>query len=157
MAKLPANSPPQATSLGDFTPGKGFTQVPTITAYQLAPYPVPNPPFLLAMDCVPFQTGNDVITFLNIPVRNNVANPLNPTKTGATPLTIRPQDCLMFIAVVQGSSVPVEVTTQVIDNNNIIYPGPFLSAGTYLTFQAKLSAGSPTSGIVVGQLFLQRG
>ena len=157
MARQVANSLPQATSLGDFTPANGFIQPQNISAYQLAPYPVVNPPILIAMDCVPFFNGTETITFLNIPIRNNTANPLNPTQTGATPLSIRPQDCLMFTGIVQGSLVPVEVITQVIDVNNIIYPGPFLSAGKYLTFQAKLSASSVTSGIVIGQLYLQRG
>ena len=157
MARPPANSGSLTTSQGDFLPDKGFTQPKTITNFQLAPYPVPNPPILIAMDAVPFSQTPQTVTFQNIPIRNNNANPLNPTQVGSQPITIRPQDCLMFVATIQGSAVPVEVTTQVIDVNNILYPGPFLSAGKYLTFQAILSSTTSTSGIVIGQLFLQRG
>lgn len=157
MAKPPANIPIQTTSLSDYTPGTGFAQRETVSSYQLAPYPIANPPIILAMDAVLFQNGTETVTFSQMPYRNTRVNPLNPTQADGGSITISPQDTLMFFAFVQGSSVPVEVATFALSKDQIEFPGPFLSAGTYTTFQAHISSASPTSGTVVGMLVLQRG
>jgi hypothetical protein len=158
MSIKPANTQSQTSTIGTYTPATGFAQPQSTTAYATAPYPVTNPPQLIAVDAVTFDTSVALTyVFPAIPVRTSGANPLNPTQANPQTLTINPQDTLIFVGCIQGSINPVSLVLEVLDTNNVVYPAPFLSAGTYKLFRARIAANSPTKGIIVGQLYIQRG
>ncbi len=159
MAQPVAQGPVQAVTQTVFT-ANGFGQIASNTEYQLAPYPISNPTILLGKDCVPFTTdGANVatVTFQALPIRQNQINPIQPAQASGNSLTIRPQDTLIFTAYAMQNGVHCQVGTVVIDTNNVRYKGQILSAGTYVTFQATVYSTTPTSGIIVGELALQRG
>lgn len=116
----------------------------------------------LALDCVAFSVeagGTTTVTFPNLPVRNTAANPLDPTIVSQSPLSVQPQNHLLFTAFAQGETAHVSVRPVAVDAKNARNVGPFLGgSNTFLTFQAEItSTGPPASGFVVGQLHLAVG
>jgi hypothetical protein len=63
----------------------------------------------------------------------------------------------LYEVIVQSTNQIVQIQAQVLDENNNVYIGPFLGAGSYLTFRAMVSSTEPASGTLVGKIYIQRG
>jgi hypothetical protein len=157
MAQPPSNPLSQVTALSQYTIGGGFAQPQNVTEYQMAPYPVSNPVQLVGVDFVNYKIdGTGYVTFSNLPIRSN-NNPVSPNTQQPQTITVLPQDTLMFEVSIMTTSAPIQLQAQVLDEANTVFVGPWIGAGTYLTFRALVSSTSSASGILVGKIYIQRG
>lgn len=160
MARPVANTPPARSSQGYFTVGKGFNVQPSNTTLTTANVPNDNATSLIGADAIQFtipSTGSISMYFPNLPVRNNKLNPVNPYNFSQTPFTVLPQDTLIFFAIPQGSTTPVDVQPFGKLQSFVQVPGPFLGSETYAGFGATVSGPVGAKGTIFAMLLLQRG
>jgi hypothetical protein len=162
MAQPVSNTPSVRSAQGYYTVGTGFGIQNTNTSYATANVPNDNASTLLGVDAVKYGLNpgtSNQYTFANLPVRNNRANPLQPTAVSQAPFTVNAQDTLIFVCFEQGNSA-VGIQPYGLTKENLIVPGPFLGSDTYIGFGVTITAPSgatASSGTIVGLLFLQRG
>lgn len=157
MSVAPARIAINSVAVSAFTPASGQQQEANNASYALAPYPLQNPPQLIAVDCVlKTVNGTATITFPNLPIRGT-GNPLSTTQNQPQTLTIDTGDTLMFEVGIQGAPGTVTISGIIIDNKNVPHNAPFIGGGTYKTFQAKITTTSSLNLTVWGKLYLQRG
>lgn len=145
----------------DFTNATGFTAAgPDSPTTQNSNLPIDSPVVLLGVDIIPYtfkEAGLQNLTFANLILRNNRANPYNATQqTSGQTITCRPQDKLILIVFSQGNA-NVETQPVAYDRKNIVIPGPFLGGNTYTRMGVIVTATGACSGSLIAQLFYQPG
>lgn len=171
-----AQAPTNARSLRAMT-GTGVKEPPNrfTAATSQAPVIDPNTTSVLQVlgsDAVvftlPIPTPAVIVTFPNLPKRNNTVNPLIASTVSPAPLSIAAKDHLLFYVFVQNANVPanvsLNVTAQALARGNIVVPGPFLGSNVFTGFRAVLSVNAPDTltgqvitGVVCGTLHLSVG
>lgn len=160
MPQPVANTPSARSSQGYYTVGQGFSIQPTNTTLTTANVPNDNATSLIGADAVQFTippVGHVSLLFPNLPVRNNKVNPLNPFLVSQTPFTVLAQDSLIFFAIPQGGTTPVECKPYGQINAYSQAPGPFLGSGTYTGFGVTITGAEGTTGTIFAMLIMQRG
>lgn len=167
-----------STQVG-FTAGGGAELMPEPTQVQTLPSQPPPPagasstPLLIGFDAAQFSisltagVGVQVVTFPNLPYRNNTTNPLAPnTNAGLQTYTPQPIDLLMIDVSLQNliamPGTVVSVSGQALNAKGLAIVGPFLGHDKYITFQAAVSVSGGASsgfvsGFVVARLYLSKG